>query len=141
VVAPGLVRIDGNRCPVLPMRSEAVIGGDATVPLISAASILAKVTRDRMLVDLHAQHPEYGFDAHAGYSTPQHLAALRQHGPTIHHRHSFEPVRVACGAFGVVAREYAVPGSRVDDVVIKGSVLLSGGSWVPVPVPIQAGNA
>lgn len=135
-VAPGLVKVDGNRCPVLPMRSEAVIGGDATVPLISAASILAKVTRDRMLVDLHAEHPEYGFNVHSGYSTPQHMAALRLHGPTIHHRHSFQPVRVACGAFGITAREYTVAGALTDDVAIKGTVLLRGGSFVPVQVDV-----
>lgn len=133
-VAPGLVKVDGNRCPVLPMRSEAVIGGDATVPLISAASILAKVARDRMLVELHEQHPEYGFDGHAGYGTPQHLKALREHGPTIHHRHSFEPVRIACGAFGVTVREYASKGATIDAVLDKGCVLLCGGSHVALSV-------
>ncbi len=133
-LAPGLVKVDGNRCPVLPMRSVAVIGGDATVPLISAASILAKVTRDRMLVDLHEQHPEYGFNGHAGYGTPQHLAALREHGPSIHHRHSFEPVRVACKTFGVTVREYASAGATIDAVLDKGCVLLSGGSYVVLSV-------
>lgn len=94
-VAPALARIDGNRCPPLACRSEAVIGGDACVPAISAASILAKVTRDRLLCDLHALHPEYGFDQHAGYGTPAHLAALDRHGPCVHHRRSFAPVRRA----------------------------------------------
>ncbi|PLZ02073.1 ribonuclease HII [Burkholderia sp. WAC0059] len=94
-VTPTLARIDGNRCPVLAVRSEAVIGGDALVPSISAASILAKVTRDRLLVELHRAFPVYGFDAHAGYGTPQHLAALREHGPCAHHRRSFAPVREA----------------------------------------------
>ncbi|RKP54666.1 ribonuclease HII [Pararobbsia silviterrae] len=128
-VAPGLVRIDGNRCPVLPMRSEAVIGGDATVPLISAASILAKVTRDRMLVDMHALHPEYGFDAHAGYGTRQHMDALRQHGPCLHHRHSFEPVRAACRTFGIAVREYASAVPNQADTLDQGGVLLRGGSF------------
>jgi ribonuclease HII len=94
-IVPTLVKIDGNRCPVLPVRSEAIIGGDAKVKCISAASILAKVTRDRMLLELHQDFPMYGFDAHAGYGTPQHLAALFEHGPCEHHRRSFAPVREA----------------------------------------------
>ncbi|MEX3548558.1 MAG: ribonuclease HII [Burkholderia sp.] len=92
---PTLARIDGNRCPTLSIRSEAIIGGDALVPSISAASIIAKVTRDHLLVDLHAHFPHYGFDVHAGYGTPKHLAALREHGPCEHHRRSFAPVREA----------------------------------------------
>ncbi|MBB3256573.1 ribonuclease HII [Paraburkholderia bannensis] len=101
-VTPTLAKIDGNRCPVLPVRSEAVIGGDALVPAISAASIIAKVTRDRMLLELHTAFPAYGFDAHAGYGTPQHLAALRAHGPCAHHRRSFAPVREAYELHGVI---------------------------------------
>ncbi|WP_233801902.1 ribonuclease HII [Paraburkholderia sp. HP33-1] len=103
-VVPTLVKVDGNRCPTLSIRSEAVIGGDALVKSISAASILAKVTRDRMLVELHRVYPMYGFDAHAGYGTPQHLAALREHGPCEHHRRSFAPVREAYLRFGTGAR-------------------------------------
>jgi ribonuclease HII len=99
-IMPTLVKVDGNRCPILSVRSEAVIGGDALVPCISAASILAKVTRDRMLVELHHEHPAYGFDAHAGYGTRQHLAALLQHGPCEHHRRSFAPVRAAYERLG-----------------------------------------
>ena len=100
-VTPTLARIDGNRCPVLSIRSEAIIGGDALVPAISAASILAKVTRDRMLGELHERFPMYGFNAHVGYSTPQHLAALAEHGPCEHHRRSFAPVREAYAQRGV----------------------------------------
>jgi ribonuclease HII len=94
-IMPTLAKIDGNRCPTLSVRSEAIVSGDALVPCISAASILAKVTRDRMLLDLHQTFPMYGFDAHAGYGTPQHLLALREHGPCAHHRRSFAPVREA----------------------------------------------
>ena len=92
---PGWVRVDGNRLPVLPMAAEAVVGGDAKVPAISAASILAKVTRDRMCLELHARHPGYGFEAHKGYPTPEHLEALHRLGPTPDHRMSFAPVRLA----------------------------------------------
>jgi ribonuclease HII len=100
-ITPTLAKIDGNRCPVLSIRSEAIIGGDALVPAISAASILAKVTRDRMLNELHERFPVYGFNAHVGYSTPQHLAALAEHGPCEHHRRSFAPVREAYAQRGV----------------------------------------
>jgi len=106
-VAPTLVKIDGNRCPTLSIRAEAVIGGDALIKQISAASILAKVTRDRMLVELHETFPVYGFDAHSGYGTPQHLRALREHGPCEHHRRSFAPVREAHIRFGSVLPELA----------------------------------
>jgi len=98
---PLLALIDGNRCPQLPMRAEAIVKGDDKVPAISAASILAKVTRDRQLTLLHEQFPQYGFDVHAGYGTPQHLEALRTYGPTPHHRRSFAPVREAFEAFGL----------------------------------------
>lgn len=94
-ITPTLVKVDGNRCPVISVRSEAIIGGDARVACISAASILAKVTRDRMLQGLHLDFPMYGFDSHVGYGTRQHLAALFEHGPCEHHRRSFAPVREA----------------------------------------------
>ncbi|MCE4059300.1 ribonuclease HII [Pandoraea sputorum] len=99
---PALALIDGNRCPVLPMRAEAVIKGDDKVPAISAASILAKVTRDRQLAALHEEFPQYGFDEHVGYGTPRHLEALRTHGPSPHHRKSFAPVREAFEIFGTL---------------------------------------
>ncbi|RQR59015.1 ribonuclease HII [Burkholderia sp. Bp9125] len=92
-VVPTLAQIDGNRCPTLSVRAEAIVSGDALVPSISAASILAKVARDRMLVELHERFPVYGFNVHVGYSTAQHLAALREHGPCEVHRRSFAPVR------------------------------------------------
>ncbi|WP_445263653.1 ribonuclease HII [Ramlibacter sp. PS3R-8] len=89
---PVKVLVDGNRLPKLEMLSEAIVDGDAKIKSISAASILAKVTRDRMLVELHEQFPQYGFAAHKGYSTPEHLLALRVHGPCVHHRRFFAPV-------------------------------------------------
>ena len=94
--ATGLARVDGNALPRdLPCPAEAWIGGDARDRAIMAASILAKVSRDRMMVALHDQWPEYGFATHKGYSTPTHLAALAKHGPCPHHRRSFAPVRDA----------------------------------------------
>ncbi len=90
---PSKVLIDGNRVPVLPMLSEAIVGGDAKVEAISAASILAKVTRDRWCAQIDVAHPEYGFAKHKGYGTAQHLAALKMHGATPLHRTSFAPVR------------------------------------------------
>ena len=94
----GHARIDGNRLPKgLPCTAEAIVGGDAIDRAIMAASIVAKVTRDRYMVELHARHPEYGFDQHKGYSTPMHLAALRTHGPCPEHRRSFAPVRQSLG--------------------------------------------
>jgi len=86
-------RIDGNRLPTgLPCRAQAVVGGDGLEPAIMAASILAKVARDRAMVELHAHYPQYGFDQHKGYASAAHLAALREHGPCPHHRRSFNPV-------------------------------------------------
>ena len=92
---PRRVLVDGNRLPILKVAAEAVVGGDARVPSISAASILAKVTRDRLCLDLHQAHPQYGFDVHKGYPTADHLRALMQHGPSPVHRRSFGPVQRA----------------------------------------------
>lgn len=89
---PVKVLVDGNRLPVLDVRAEAIVQGDAKVPAISAASILAKVHRDRLCLQLHAQYPAYGFDRHKGYGTAEHLQALQAHGPTPWHRLSFAPV-------------------------------------------------
>lgn len=90
---PAKVMVDGNQLPLLPLYCEAVIGGDATVKAISAASIVAKVHRDRLCLLLDALHPEYGFASHKGYATPEHLAALRVFGACSAHRRSFAPVR------------------------------------------------
>ena len=89
---PVKVLVDGNRLPVLDVRAEAIVQGDALVPAISAASILAKVHRDRLCAQLHAQYPQYGFDRHKGYGTAEHLQALSEHGPSPWHRSSFAPV-------------------------------------------------
>ena len=91
-LSPAKVLVDGNRLPVLPVRAEAVVGGDARVPAISAASILAKVHRDRWCARVDATWPQYGFAAHKGYGTAAHLAALQAHGACEHHRRSFAPV-------------------------------------------------
>jgi ribonuclease HII len=89
---PQLVLVDGNRLPVLEMRAEAIVKGDSLIPAISAASILAKVTRDRWCVELDLQYPMYGFAGHKGYGTAEHLAALRAHGACSQHRKTFRPV-------------------------------------------------
>jgi ribonuclease HII len=94
-IQPDHVRVDGNQCPKVPMTVEAIVGGDASDPAIAAASILAKVHRDRLLVALHQQHPEYGFDKHKGYPTKQHMQALAEHGVLDCHRRSYAPVRKA----------------------------------------------
>lgn len=89
---PVKVLVDGNRLPVLEVRAEAIVQGDALVPAISAASILAKVHRDRLCLRLHEHYPQYGFARHKGYGTAEHLQALAEHGPSPCHRMSFAPV-------------------------------------------------
>jgi len=100
---PTLARIDGNAVPPgLVCAAEAWVGGDARDAAIGAASILAKVTRDHLMLELHRRWPHYGFDRHKGYPTPQHLAALQELGPCPEHRRSFAPVRQVLlrGRFG-----------------------------------------
>lgn len=89
---PVKVLVDGNRIPVLDVLAEAIVQGDSLVPAISAASILAKVQRDRWCVELDAQYPHYGFAQHKGYGTVQHLQALRELGACEQHRRTFRPV-------------------------------------------------
>lgn len=89
---PEHLLVDGRFAPNGPWCATTVVGGDATVPAISAASIIAKVARDALLEEMHACYPAYGFNCHAGYPTPAHLAALVEHGPCPEHRRSFAPV-------------------------------------------------
>jgi ribonuclease HII len=90
---PTLALIDGNRCPVMTVRSEAIVRGDDKVPAISAASILAKTARDAALTVLHERYPLYAFNQHKGYPTALHLERLREHGVSPVHRRSYAPVR------------------------------------------------
>lgn len=96
-ITPEFVLIDGNRCPALPMPAQAVVKGDSKVAEISAASILAKVTRDREMAELDGQYPQYGFAKHKGYPTADHLRLLAEHGAIAEHRRSFAPVKRALG--------------------------------------------
>jgi len=92
-VAPGEVLIDGRQCPLVAYPARAIIGGDRTIPAISAASILAKTARDEEMLRLHQLYPHYGFDRHKGYPTAAHLAALERHGVCEIHRRSYAPIR------------------------------------------------
>jgi ribonuclease HII len=94
---PKLVAVDGNRAPKLDCPCRTVVKGDARCLSIAAASIIAKVTRDRMMVALGEKHPGYGFERHKGYSTPEHHDAIRRLGVTVHHRRSFRTVQLALG--------------------------------------------
>jgi ribonuclease HII len=94
---PKLVAIDGNRAPKLNCPSRTVVKGDARCLSIAAASIIAKVTRDRLMVQLGASHPGYGFERHKGYGTAEHQDAIKRLGVTVHHRRSFRAVQLALG--------------------------------------------
>ena len=107
-VVPRLALVDGNRCPVLAVPSAAVVQGDASVPAIAAASILAKVSRDREMQALDLVYPGYGLAGHKGYPTPAHLQALESLGPTPIHRRSFAPVRVLLERAALICTAAAV---------------------------------
>jgi len=100
---PAKVLVDGNRLPTLDVLAEAIVKGDARVKAISAASILAKVHRDRLCEELHLEFPHYGFAGHKGYGTPEHLEALKRHGACVHHRRSFSPVAAALARAAAIA--------------------------------------
>src|SRR5690242_11987856 len=102
---PKMVYVDGNMKIDCGCDCEAVVSGDALVSSIAAASIVAKVTRDRLMARLGSAHPGYGFEKHMGYSVPEHFEALDRLGPTIHHRRSFSPVAIALGELGAHADE------------------------------------
>tara|TARA_R110000772_G_scaffold41328_10_gene95940 strand:- start:162 stop:758 length:597 start_codon:yes stop_codon:yes gene_type:complete len=97
-VQPDFIYVDGNRCPVWEFHSKAVVKGDQLIQSIAAASILAKVYRDKCLQSLHEQYPNYGFARHKGYPTPEHLRALRAYGACPAHRRSFAPVKAVLDA-------------------------------------------
>jgi ribonuclease HII len=104
-VRPDFVLVDGLHVPAIRIRQKAIVKGDAKSFSIAAASVIAKVTRDRLMLQLHEQFPQYNFAQHKGYGTPEHLAALAQHGPSPVHRKSFAPVRLA---YEPVQVEFAV---------------------------------
>jgi len=107
---PDHVLVDGNMLPPgLPCPAEAIIGGDGLSVSIAAASIVAKVTRDRLMMEVGRAYPDYGFGDHKGYSTAAHFAAIATHGPCIHHRRSFAPIRIALGLEPVQADLFAAP--------------------------------
>ena len=99
-VKPRLALVDGNRSPRLACEARTVVKGDALCLSIAAASIVAKVTRDRMMIELGTRWPDYAFERHKGYGTPEHKSALDRFGPTPHHRRSFRPVQLALGLAG-----------------------------------------
>lgn len=93
LIVPDMVKVDGNKCPSLKMKMEAIIGGDKLIPEISAGSIIAKVARDKLMNYFDIHYPQYGFGEHKGYSTKAHLAALKKYGVSTIHRQSFAPVK------------------------------------------------
>jgi ribonuclease HII len=107
-VRPKMVFVDGNMKIDCDCDCQAVVSGDALIASIAAASIVAKVTRDRLMKRLGLMHPGYGFERHMGYSVPEHFAALARLGPTIHHRRSFAPVAARLAALGAISDEAVV---------------------------------
>jgi ribonuclease HII len=114
---PQHVLVDGRDKLDTTCGCEAVIGGDGLVLSIAAASIIAKVTRDRLMCALAQMHPDYGFDSHKGYGVPEHLAALSKHGPTIHHRRLFAPVAAARERHEAMAIAAGMLAAKADDAV------------------------
>lgn len=112
---PELCLVDGNQVPELGCAVRTIVGGDATVRSIMAASIIAKVARDAELARLHQQYPQYGFQRHKGYATPEHRAALQQHGPCAIHRMSFAPCAQGSFQFSVVSSQQEAAEAAVTD--------------------------
>ena len=123
---PGYVLSDGFRVPGLPMPSLPVVGGDAAAACIAAASVLAKVSRDRLMVAMDAVHPGYGFAEHKGYSTPAHSAALTELGPCREHRHSFINVRRVAEGGGTELVAECAPAQRGDEPCDKMDATMTG---------------
>ena len=92
-IMPDEVLVDGNKCPEFSQPSQAIIGGDGKIAEISAASILAKNARDRLMVELSDEYPQYGFEKHKGYGTQYHLQQLQKYGPCVHHRKGYAPIQ------------------------------------------------
>jgi len=122
---PAKVLVDGNRLPTLDVLAEAIVKGDARVKAISAASILAKVHRDRLCEELHLEFPHYGFAGHKGYGTPEHLEALKRHGACVHHRRSFSPVAAALARAAAIASAPAPMNVPVSTVLYGDGVQLA----------------
>jgi ribonuclease HII len=126
--APGYVLTDGFRVPGLPAPSVPVIKGDRAVACVAAASVLAKVTRDRIMAGLHDRHPRYGFDVHKGYSTIEHSAALDEHGPSEVHRWSYANVATAAIAHGHSPRRRVMLSAAALETM--GASVRAVGGWV-----------
>lgn len=114
---PGYVLTDGFKVPGMPAPSVAVIKGDQVAACVAAASVLAKVTRDRIMEDLHERYPSYGFNVHKGYCTPEHTAALMEHGPCAEHRWSYVNVAAAASKHGLAAPHRVARGTTTTPVV------------------------
>lgn len=136
-VHPGYVLVDGFRVPGLTAPSAPVIKGDRAAACVAAASVLAKVTRDRIMVDLHERLPRFGFAEHKGYCTPEHAAALDEHGPTDEHRWSYVNVVAAAALHGMT------PPRRVARGIVVGGVVQNGSSTTgdPGPAEVARGGA
>lgn len=124
---PGYVLTDGFRVPGLTAPSMSVLKGDQAAACVAAASILAKVTRDRIMADLHGSYPVYGFDVHKGYCTPEHTAALTEHGPCAEHRWSYANVTSAALAHGMTAPHRVARSVAATAVVQNGALPISIG--------------
>jgi ribonuclease HII len=123
---PVRLLVDGNTAPGLAIPTECIVGGDALVPSISAASIVAKVTRDRLMRRLALRYPGYGFERNVGYGTPEHLSGLERAGPTCHHRRSFAPVARLLVVSGAGRAEDEEAGSAVAARVLDAQALVAG---------------
>jgi len=115
------VLTDGFKVPGMPAPSVAVIKGDQAAACVAAASVLAKVTRDRIMADLHKRYPQYGFNEHKGYCTPDHTAALMEHGPCAEHRWSYVNVAAAASKHGLAAPHRVARGTTATAVVQNGA--------------------